>query len=176
MVIYTKTGDKGTTALFGGKRISKADLQIETYGTIDELSSFIGLVNSQNSLTRNSKLTLIDIQKDLYKIMAFLSGADEELKFLENRIEDFEREIDGLDKKLPKLTKFILPGGTELSSWFHILRTVCRRAERNVVHFFSYNRSIQQESNILIMKYLNRLSDLFFTFARYFNNGKDQLV
>lgn len=175
MPIYTKTGDRGTTAVFGGKRISKADLQIETYGTLDELSSFIGLVNSK-SVIRNQKLSLSEIQKDLYKIMAHLAGAKMDLGFLAVRVEEFEKQIDETDEKLTKLTKFILPGGSELSSWFHILRTSCRKAERNVVHFFSYNRTIQQTNNLVILQYLNRLSDLFFTLARYYNKGKDLLA
>src|SRR3990167_3479566 len=104
MPIYTKTGDKGTTALFGGKRVSKADLQVEAYGSVDELTSYIGLVNSN-------------------------------IKYLDGRVKDFENKIDEIDKKLPKLTKFILPGGSELSSWFHVLRTVCRRSERSVIRY-----------------------------------------
>lgn len=175
MPIYTKTGDKGTTALFGGKRISKANLQVEAYGSVDELSSFLGLLIYKLKPT-TYKLFLIDIQKDLYKIMAHLSGAKLDLGFLDFRVEEFEKKIDGMDKKLTKLTRFILPGGSELSSWFHILRAVCRKSERRVVAYFQNNETMKQYNNIAILKYLNRLSDLFFTLARFYNKGKDQFA
>ncbi|MBI5123402.1 cob(I)yrinic acid a,c-diamide adenosyltransferase [Candidatus Roizmanbacteria bacterium] len=165
MSIYTRTGDSGTTGLYGGKRLSKSDLQVEAYGSIDELTSFIGLVVNK-LINRKDKLFLISLQKDLYQIMAVLSDAKIDLKFLfEARVLSFEKKIDGLEKKLPKLNKFILPGGNEISSWFHILRVVCRRAERNAVRF---------NNNIIIVKYLNRLSDLLFVMAR--NYGKNNEV
>lgn len=167
MPIYTKTGDKGITSLFGGKRVSKSDVQIEAYGSIDELSSFVGLV--VNILKRKSdKEFLVNLQKDFYKIMASLSGAKIDLVFLEKKIFDFEEQINNLDKKLPKLKRFILPGGSEISSWFHILRAICRRAERKVI---KYN-----QKELRIIKYLNRLSDLFFTLARYYNREKEVVV
>lgn len=163
MSIYTKTGDDGTTALYGGKRISKADCQIETYGSIDELTSYIGLVVVK---LKNKEETsfLVEIQKDLYQIMGFLSGAKIDLSVLEKKVTKFEKKIDLIEEKLPKLNKFILPGGTEISSWFHILRVICRRAERNVVRF---------NNNIIIVKYLNRLSDLLFVTARNYGKNKE---
>jgi len=170
MPIYTKTGDRGTTSLYGGKRILKSHLQVEAYGSVDELSSFLGLTISKIS-NRKSKIFLIEIQKDLYKIMAYLSGSKLNLRFLDARVKDFERKIDEMDKKLTKLTRFILPGGAELSSWFHVLRTVCRRSERNVVR--SFKQSTINNQQLTILKYLNRLSDLFFTLARFHNKGKD---
>ena len=174
MVIYTRTGDKGKTSLYGGKRVSKADLQVEAYGSIDELTSFLGLVNSFNSLTRNSKLLITDIQRDLYQIMSSLSGSNVTVKYLDQRVKEFEKQIDQMDKKLPKLTRFILPGGNEFSAWFHILRTICRRAERNVVR---YSETLTTNYQLLTtIKYLNRLSDLFFTLARFYNKGKDHLA
>jgi cob(I)alamin adenosyltransferase len=106
--------------------------------------------------------------------MAHLSGSKQDLRFLENQVKTFEKEIDGVEKKLPKLTRFILPGGTELSSWFHILRTVCRRSERNVVRFVE--QSTISNKQLTIIQYLNRLSDLFFTLARFYNKGKDLIV
>lgn len=167
MPIYTKTGDKGTTSLYGGKRVPKSDFQIEAYGSIDELSSFIGLV--VNYLKDKSERDfLISLQKDSYKIMASLSGAKVDLSFLEERITGFEKQIDDLDKKLPRLTRFILPGGNELSAWFHILRVICRRAERKVI------RHSQKE--LAVIKYLNRLSDLFFTIARLHGRGEEVVV
>jgi len=166
MAIYTKTGDDGTTALYGGKRISKANYQVETYGLIDELTSFIGLTATKVNNKKNKQL-LINIQKDLYKIMGFLSGAKTDLLFLENQVLTFEKTIDEIERKLPKLNKFILPGGNELSSWFHILRVICRRAERNVVRF---------DNNIIIVKYLNRLSDLLFVMARTYGKNKEIIL
>ncbi|MFA5770589.1 MAG: cob(I)yrinic acid a,c-diamide adenosyltransferase [Patescibacteria group bacterium] len=171
MPIYTRTGDLGTTSLYGGKRISKADCQIETYGSIDELTSYIGLVIVK---LKNKKevLFLIEIQRDLYKIMGFLSGAKTDLFFLKNKVLIFEKTIDEVEKKLPKLNKFIIPGGNEVSALFHILRVSCRRAERIFVEYFNNNRTMKQSNNILI--YLNRLSDLFFDLARKY--GKDNEV
>ena len=173
MSIYTRTGDKGTTSLFGGKRVSKSNLQVEAYGSVDELTSYIGLVNSKYK-SQKSKFFLVEIQKDLYKIMAYLSGAKTDLKFLDRRVNDFEKQIDKLDKKLPKLTRFILPGGNQLSAWFHILRAVCRRAERNVIR---YSETLTTNYQLLTtIRYLNRLSDLFFTLARWYGKGKEILT
>ena len=164
MSIYTRTGDAGTTGLYGGKRILKSDLQVEAYGSIDELTSFIGLV-ANKLINKKDKLFLISLQKDLHQIMASLSGAKTDLEFLfEKKVLSFENKIDSLEKKLPKLTKFILPGGTEISSWLHILRVICRRAERNVVRF---------NNNIIIVKYLNRLSDFLFVMARTYGKNKE---
>lgn len=171
MPIYTKTGDKGTTALFGGKRISKADLQVEAYGSVDELTSYIGLVVSK---LRTKNYELLTIQKDLYKIMGYLAGSKLELKYLEGRVKEFENRIDEIDKKLPKLAKFILPGGSELSSLFHILRVICRRSERSVIRF---SEKLTTDNRLLMtIKYLNRLSDFFFTLARFNNKGKEQFA
>ena len=109
--------------------------------------------------------------------MAYLSGAKTDLKFLKKRVKDFEKQIDRLDKKLPKLTRFILPGGNQLSAWFHILRVTCRRSERSVVKYFtSLSQPYTLYPNPLVIKYLNRLSDLFFTLARFYNKGKDFLT
>ncbi len=173
MPIYTRTGDKGTTALFGGKRVSKSDLQVEAYGSIDELSSFLGLTISKVSNLK-SKVYLIEIQKDLYQIMGYLSGAKLDLKYLDRRVLDFEKKIDEIEKKLPKLTRFILPGGNELSAWFHIARVSCRKSERNVIRLFeSLSKPYTLNPNPFIVKYLNRLSDLFFTLARWHGKGKE---
>lgn len=163
MPIYTRTGDEGMTSLYGGKRISKAACQVETYGSIDELTSYIGLVVVKLK-NKNDINLLVTIQKDLYQIMGYLSGAKIDLSQLEKAVTQFEKKIDGLEKKLPKLHRFILPGGTEISSWFHILRVICRRAERNVVGF---------DNNIIIVKYLNRLSDLLFVMARTYGKNKE---
>ncbi len=171
MSIYTRTGDSGTTDLFGGKRISKANCQIETYGSIDELTSYIGLVVVKLKDKKDADF-LVKIQKDLYQIMGFLSGAKNELSSLGKKVEEFEKKIDLIEEKLPKLNKFIIPGGNEISSLFQILRVLCRKAERRNIDFF--NKRNIGDNELLIIKYLNRLSDLFFDLARKY--GKDNEV
>lgn len=166
MSVYTKTGDQGTTSLYRGKRVSKSAPQVEAYGTVDELTSFIGLIITIIKNKKDRQL-LISIQKDLYKIMSCLSGMKIDLLYLTERVLKFENKIDELDKKLARLNKFILPGGTEISAWFNILRVVCRRAERNVVRF---------DSKIIIVKYLNRLSDLLFVLARTYGKNKEVVL
>ena len=178
MVIYTRTGDLGTTDIYGGKRISKADCQIETYGSIDELTSYIGLVVVKLK-NGNDKNLLIQIQKDLYQIMSFLSGAKIDLFFLEKKVLVFEKTIDEIEKKLPKLNKFILPGGNEISSLFQILRVLCRKAERRNIDFFN-STSLKlrgaSKNRLLIIKYLNRLSDLFFDLARKYGKNNEVVL
>lgn len=171
MPIYTRTGDSGTTSLFGGKKISKADCQIETYGSIDELTSYTGLVVVKLKNKKDINI-LIQIQKDLYKIMSFLSGAKINLLGLEKKVLEFEKKIDLIEGKLPKLNKFILPGGNEISALFQILRVICRKAERRNIDYFNSKQITDNE--LRIIKYLNRLSDLFFTFARKY--GKDNEI
>lgn len=158
MPIYTKTGDKGETGVYGGKRLSKSDPQIDAYGTVDELSSFIGLVMSRLH-NREDKEFLVTIQKDLYVIMSKLSGAPVKTTSLKKSITTFEKHINKLERSLPKLNRFILPQGSEMASWFHVLRTICRRAERKVV---------RRKAHSDVVQYLNRLSDLFFMMARYY--------
>ncbi len=173
MSIYTRTGDTGSTSLYGGKRISKADCQIETYGSIDELTSYIGLtvVKLKN---RKEADFLIKIQKDLYQIMSFLSGAKINLSPLEIKVKVFEQKIDLIEKELPKLNKFIIPGGNEISSLFQILRVICRKAERKNIDFF--NKSKINSQQLLIIKYLNRLSDLFFDLARKYGKNSEVVL
>ena len=171
MSIYTKTGDDGTTSLYGGKRLSKSNPQVEAYGSIDELSSLIGLVISKNKKT---KKFLTEVQKDLYQIISVLSGATINLGFIEKRVDYFEKTIDRLTKKLPKINNFILPQGSELSSWFHVLRTICRRTERTIIKYYSEYRILNNEYKII--QYFNRLSDLFFTLARHYNNQKEHII
>jgi cob(I)alamin adenosyltransferase len=166
--IYTKTGDDGTTALFGGKRIPKYDDRVEVYGSIDELTSYIGLIISKVENTQDKKF-LTDIQTDLYQAMSVLAGYALPLDRLEKQIKDFENYIDQLDKTLPKLTKFILPQGSEIASLFQIVRTIARRVERMTVKLFDTDHSIKKESKEIIMKHLNRLSDLFFIMGRKYN-------
>jgi len=170
MTIYTRTGDKGTTALFRGKRILKSDVRIEAYGSVDELSSFIGLTITK--LDNNPQMKLLTaIQHNLYRIIAYLSGSKIDLDALIKQVKVFEQIIDREQLHLPKLTRFILPQGTEISCWFHVLRTVCRRCERAVVR-----ESKAQSSKFKIIKYLNRLSDLFYILARKYNQSKEILI
>lgn len=169
MPIYTKTGDNGTTALFGGQRVSKHDVQVSTYGTVDELSCFIGLLMLKK-LTPADKQLLIQIQKDLYQVMAFLSGASIKLRSLQTNTDKIEKRIDLLERKLPSLTRFILPQGSEAAVFFHIVRAVCRRAERKVVKYMNNN---EVQKDLSVIQYLNRLSDLFFILARYYNQEKE---
>lgn len=163
MAIYTRTGDKGETGLFGGKRISKASAQIEAAGAVDELTTYIGYVHTLHA-TRFAIHDLPEIQKDLYRIMSVIGGANIPIAYLGTRAKDFEQEIDVITSKLPKLNSFILPGGTIEASLFHILRVLTRKAERAVVLI---------KSDAIIIQYLNRLSDLFFTLARKYAKGKE---
>lgn len=176
MKIYTKTGDKGTTTLFGGTRISKDHIRIESYGTIDELNSYIGLIRDQK-IHSHYKNILIEIQDRLFTLGAILATPPEKefkkngelrlqkLGITEKDIELLENEIDTMEKTLPAMTHFILPGGHNTVSYCHISRCVCRRAERMVVHL-NHNEPIAD--NVII--YLNRLSDYLFVLARKLSN------
>jgi len=172
MKIYTKTGDKGTTALYGGTRVPKHHLRIEAYGTTDELNSYIGLIRDQKLDDRTSK-TLLNVQNDLFTLGAMLSTPPEKEKLKSGKdrlnihkvipkdILLLEEEIDFMDQSLPQMTNFILPGGHQTVSFCHIARCVCRRAERLTVHL-NQNEPIDES----ILKYLNRLSDYLFVLAR----------
>lgn len=166
MAIYTRTGDKGETGLFGGKRVSKASAQIEVVGTIDELTTYVGYVGLQVAGIKLQD-SLVAIQKDLYRIMSVVGGANVPIAYLADRTKDFEQEIDIITSKLLKLNSFILPGGTQEASLFHILRVLTRKAERAVVLI---------KSDVIIIQYLNRLSDLFFTLARKYAKGKETKI
>jgi len=174
MVIYTKTGDKGTTSIYGGKRVSKDDLIIEASGSIDELSTFIGLTVSYIT-DKKEVLFLINIQKNLYLIMAYLSGAKIELKQLSEDTKRFEQIIDDYTSRLPKLNRFILNPGTKIASLFHILRVETRRCERRVVSYLKNAKNLKNNEKLILM-YINRLSDLFFTFARKYSKSKEILT
>ncbi|MDO8497166.1 MAG: cob(I)yrinic acid a,c-diamide adenosyltransferase [bacterium] len=175
MPIYTKTGDKGETSLFGGKRVSKTDERMEACGTIDELTSFLGLIASK--IDNEKDITFLrEIQKDLYDIMAFVGGAEKSLLVPSQQIERFEKSIDEIEKTLPKLTRFILPGGTETSSLFHIARTICRRAERSIIKSFIQNNTTGGEEKKIVLQYINRLSDLLFMYGRKYTKGKEVIT
>lgn len=167
IMITTKTGDDGTTSLCTGKRVSKSDSLIEAIGSIDELSSYLGLV-IEKIKTVETKQFVTGIQKDLYHIMSYLSGSEVGALLLKTRVLFFEKQIDKIEKDLPKLGRFILPQGTEISVLFHIARTICRRAERNLV---AANRDNKE-----IIQYINRLSDLLFVLARYYNTEEEVTI
>lgn len=165
MKIYTKTGDKGTTSLVGGTRVSKTALRIEAYGTVDELNSYIGLVRDQ-AVNENRKDILKEIQDRLFTIGSILASEPEQSKkrlpdLLESDIELLENEMDNMDKKLEPMRYFILPGGHQSISFGHLARTICRRTERIVIR-------LAEESTVneLIIRYLNRLSDYLFVLCR----------
>jgi cob(I)alamin adenosyltransferase len=165
MKIYTKTGDQGTTALFGGKRVSKADLRIETYGTVDELNSYIGLVRDQ-PVNQNRKSILIEIQDRLFTIGSILATepGNTKVKVPSLSLEDvtlLEKEIDAMDAQLLPMKSFVLPGGHQSVSFCHVARTVCRRAERLVIALDATEKTDQ-----LVIQYLNRLSDYLFMLSR----------
>lgn len=164
MPIYTKTGDVGTTAVYGGKRISKGDPQVEAYGSIDELNSVIGLIISNISKKDQMKTFFLSVQEDLMSIGSVLAGWNSDMGALEERVKKMEQYMDTFGSKLPVLTHFILPGGSTLGAEVHIARSVCRRTERTIVRL-TYDHIY----HAIIAKYLNRLSDLFFVYARVLN-------
>ena len=163
MKIYTRTGDQGETSLFGGRRVLKNDARIEAYGTVDELSSFIGLACA-SGIPRETNDELHRVQRDLFEIGAHLAspGTSRFAGVDESRIADLEQAIDAMERELAPLTSFILPGGAAGAAQLHVARTVCRRAERCVV-------SLHDESAVTqsTLRYLNRLSDYLFVAARF---------
>lgn len=170
MKIYTKSGDGGKTSLFGGERVSKADLRIEAAGTIDELTSVLGFVNEFVEEVKYKAL-VHSVQKELYEIMAVIAGMNKPIESLETSTYSFERIIDDITSGLPKLNSFIMPGGGRAAALFHVARAVCRRAERSLVRL---SEASENPANLTApMKYLNRLSDLLFTLARFHTEGKE---
>jgi cob(I)alamin adenosyltransferase len=168
MKIYTKTGDKGKTSLIGGTKVSKSHRRIEAYGTIDELNSFIGL-SLDHLKANNINNVLAEIQDRLFTIGSALACNPEKetrLKIPDLHEEDvtlLEKEMDKMNEVLPPMKSFILPGGHVASSTLHVTRCVCRRAERLCVGL----QKKKEEIDLLIIKYLNRLSDYLFVLARF---------
>jgi cob(I)alamin adenosyltransferase len=166
--IYTKTGDKGNTSLIGGTKVPKNDIRIETYGTVDELNSWIGHINDQLADVEFRR-ELKEIQDRLFTIGSSLAtDADKEPKMKlpdlhMNDIEFLEKRIDEMTAQLPPMKSFILPGGHVTVSAIHIVRCVCRRAERLTVNMQQHELFIDEK----VIQYLNRLSDYLFTLARY---------
>lgn len=169
MKIYTKTGDTGKTSLIGGTRVNKDDLRVECYGTVDELNAHIGLLNDYLK-TISLENILVDIQNNLFVTGSQLAmDTNKELRFsLPDLSEDdvvlLEKEIDRMNEQLPKMTHFVLPGGNMIVSHAHIARTVCRRSERLCVGLLE---ETGDQRVLLIVKYLNRLSDYLFVLARF---------
>ncbi|MCL4130278.1 UNVERIFIED_CONTAM: hypothetical protein GTU68_002890 [Idotea baltica] len=166
MKIYTKTGDKGTTALFGGTRVPKHHIRIDSYGTVDELNSHLGLIRDQD-IDETYKDLLVIIQHKLFTVGAILA-TDPEKAVLKNATKDIElleQEMDTMNDALPPMTHFVLPGGHQTVSFCHIARCVCRRAERLAS---ALNELEPFEANALT--YLNRLSDYLFVLARKLTN------
>ena len=169
MKIYTKTGDKGFTSLIGGTRVAKYHLRIESYGTVDELNSYIGLISGQD-ITVHDRGILKQIQDRLFTIGSSLAADPERSKMVipDLHMEDvelLEQEMDAMNEQLPELRHFILPGGNNAISFCHIARCICRRAERVTVQLANES-TVDEKVNI----YLNRLSDYLFTLARKIAN------
>ncbi|WP_017258670.1 cob(I)yrinic acid a,c-diamide adenosyltransferase [Pedobacter arcticus] len=175
MKIYTKTGDKGYTSLIGGTRVPKHHLRIESYGTVDELNSYIGLIKDQDILAEDKEI-LKEIQDRLFTVGSTLASDPEKSRMkipdlLETDIELLEKQMDEMNTFLSPLKHFILPGGNTTASYCHVARCVCRRAERLAVHLAE---SEFVDEKVII--YLNRLSDYLFTLSRkvVFNNKNEE--
>lgn len=177
-IVYTGGGDKGMTSLVGGNRVSKADKRIESYGTIDELNSFIGLLITELADEQDRKFLLF-VQQKLFTIGSYLATDPDKTEIriqshvTPENIECIEREIDKIDVDLPKMKHFLLPGGNRAASLAHICRTVCRRAERQI---YRLAETDPVEEPLLI--FINRLSDYLFVLARQesVRNGGSEII
>ncbi len=171
MKIYTRTGDEGATALFGGGRVEKDHPRVEAYGDVDELNASLGMARSIEMMPRIDEV-LVPVQRDLFAIGALLATPDHDkmkdqlikARIDDQRIAELERAIDACEQELEPLRSFIIPGGTPKAAALHVARTVCRRAERRVVRL-----AHDIELPTLVVIYLNRLSDLLFMLARVAN-------
>ena len=169
-ITYTKTGDEGKTSLIGGLRVAKYDDRVEAYGTVDELSAFIGVLYDQEGVTAEMCTVLDVVQNKLFTIEShFALDENSEVKKMipvltPEDVAFVEHEIDVMNVQLPELKSFVIPGGNLKASYAHVCRTVCRRAERQ-----GWRLAAQHPIDSLDLKYLNRLSDYFFVLARYFD-------
>lgn len=183
-MIYTKTGDKGMTSLVGGQRVSKTDLRLEAYGTVDELNSQLGLLLTEVGDASDHAL-LNEVQNHLFVVGGYLA-TDQSTTQLRAQsvvtpamIESLEKAVDEIDSSLPKLRAFVLPGGTRGASMAHVCRTVCRRAERRIL---ALNNQLKErdeaELDANVLSYMNRLSDFLFVLARKMNiiSGQDEII
>lgn len=167
MKVYTKKGDTGTTSLLGGTRVSKADLRIEAYGTVDELNAYLGVLRDLCSDEALSS-SLLSIQNCLFTVGSELAADPEKNKMEIPRLKQedvlfLETEIDAMTEALEPMRFFILPGGDMASSHAHVARTICRRAERRVIDLNNHTNNVDAR----VIEYLNRLSDFLFTVSRY---------
>jgi len=177
--IYTRTGDKGTTSLVGGKRVSKTDPRLDAYGTIDELNSFIGLMLSVMDHKAETEENIRWIQQKLFNIGGCLATdtasfqLPDSCKVLAPDFERIEKMIDALTDGLPEQRSFILPGGTQAASYAHVARTVCRRAERLILALPDDAKAPSE-----LLQFINRLSDYLFVLARRINffSGVDEKI
>lgn len=169
MKIYTRTGDSGETSLFDNSRVSKADPRVDAYGEVDELNAWLGLVRASR-LDEDLERELIRIQRDLFAVGAQLADPSDRIAsrvtkafITDEDVARLEHLIDRLEQEVPPLTRFILAGGTAAGASLHVARTVCRRAERRIV-------ALTPEPDPLLIRYMNRLSDLLFVLARAVNH------
>ena len=168
-ITYTRTGDEGKTSLIGGLRVAKYDDRVEAYGTVDELSAFIGVLNDQEGISDELKSVLSVIQNKLFTLEShFALDENSEVKKMipvltADDVAFLEHEIDVMNKQLPELKSFVIPGGNLKASHAHVCRTVCRRAERQ-----GWRLAASHPIDTIDLKYLNRLSDYFFVLARFF--------
>ncbi len=173
MKIYTRTGDSGDTALFDNSRVSKADPRVDAYGEVDELNAWLGLVRA-GGVDADLDASLVHIQRDLFAVGAQLADPSERLAdrvskafITDAHVLRLEALIDRLEEEVPPLTRFILAGGVQAGAALHVARTVCRRAERRIVNLVPL-------PDALIIRYMNRLSDLLFVLARVVNHRAGQ--
>lgn len=164
--VYTKTGDKGTTGLIGGTRVSKTDIRLESYGTVDELNSQLGLLVTYLE-DDNDKKFILKIQYKLFSVGSYLATDQEKISLNEasiihlSDIEEIEHQIDTIDEQLPPINRFIIPGGSRSSAVCHVCRTVCRRTERRIL---ALSEISEVDENVLA--FINRLSDYLFLLSR----------
>lgn len=167
MTVVTRQGDSGETQLTSGERTSKTNPRVHAFGTVDELDALIGVLRAEEGCSNEVSEKLLSIQKKLYVLKSDLArpshaGGNQNIE--ESDVEELEKWISDAESKLPELNHFIIPGGTKLGAKLHFARTVCRRAERWVVAL-----SRHEKINMGVLRYLNRLSDLLFVFARLVN-------
>ena len=171
--LYTRTGDGITTSLIGGLRVPKYTPRLEAYGSVDELSAFIGNLVADDAVIDEQRYNLLKVQNMLFNIGAYLAtpyspAITEVMGLSQSQIDEMESWIDILDSQLPKLNNFIIPGGCKAAAKANIARTVCRRAERRIVQL-----SADEPINQLVIAYINRLSDYLFVIGRFLNKCDD---
>lgn len=170
--LYTRTGDQGKTSLAGGQRVKKNDIRLEAYGSVDEFSATLGILHARHDVPDDIKSQLLEIQNMMFNFGAYLAtlpepGSQPDVRGLDiTNIEAIEKWIDALDEYTPKVNAFVLPGGSESAAFAHLARTVCRRAERNILRL-AETSFVSPE----LIAYFNRLSDYLFILARYINNA-----